>query len=316
MSTVNAGLDEPLDEAPRVRRHELLHLLGTAIRTPRGAVGATLALLIVAFAVIGPFVAPKSPTAIGVVVPFQGPTGAAPLGGDVLGRDVLSRVLAGGWQILLIAFLATAVGIVFGTILGMVAAYQPGWRDGLIMRGVDVLLAFPQLVFALLLISVIGNHLWLVVVAVGLSHAPQVARVIRSTALDVSERDYVRAVAVMGVRPSKVMRTEILPNLISPLMVETGLRLTYSIVIIAGLAFLGFGFQPPHPTWGYMVRENEIGVTQNPWGVVAPAALIALLTIGINTFTDAVARVALGVDRAETLVVTERSGLSEAVAGE
>jgi peptide/nickel transport system permease protein len=316
MTTVNGELNEPAEVAPRVRRHELAHLLASAVRTPRGAVGAAVALFILALAVFGPFVAPNSSTAVAVVPPFQGPSSAAPLGGDVLGRDVLSRVLAGGWEILLIAFLATALGIVLGTVLGMVAAYQPGWRDGLIMRGVDVLLAFPQLVFALLLISVLGNHLWLVVLAVGLSHAPQVARVIRSTALDVSERDYVRAVAAMGVRPSKVMRTEILPNLISPLMVETGLRMTYSIVIIAGLSFLGFGFQPPDPTWGYMVRENEIGVTQNPWGVVAPAALIALLTIGINTFTDAIARVALGVDRAETLVVTEHSGLSEAVPGE
>jgi peptide/nickel transport system permease protein len=274
-----------------------------------------VALLVVGIAVVGPFLAPDSPNAIGLAVPFGTPSGAAPLGTDVLGRDVLSRVLAGGWELLLVALLATMVGIVVGTAAGMVAAYRPGWRDGVIMRGVDVLLAFPQLVFALLLISVLGNHLWLVVIAVGLSHAPQVARVIRSTALDVAERDYVRAVAVMGVRPSKVIRTEILPNLISPLMVETGLRLTYSIVIIAGLAFLGFGFQPPNPTWGYMVRENEIGVTSNMWGVVAPAVLIALLTIGINTFTDAVARVALGVDRAETIAVTEHIGQSEAVAG-
>jgi peptide/nickel transport system permease protein len=312
MSAVTSDLGSTVEQVARVRRHEWLHLVGNALRTPRGAVGAGLASLIVGLAVIGPFVEPNSPNAIGIAIPFSGPSRAAPLGADTLGRDVLSRVLGGGWELLLVALLATTVGIVVGTIAGMVAAYQPGWRDGLIMRGVDVLLAFPPLVFALLIISVLGSHLWLVVIAVGLSHAPQVARVIRSTALDVSERDYVRAVAVMGVRPTKVMRTEILPNLISPLMVETGLRLTYSIVLIAGLSFLGFGFQPPNPTWGYMVRENEIGITSNPWGVVAPAVLIALLTIGINTFTDAVARVALGVDRAETLAVTEHVGESEA----
>ncbi len=165
------------------------------------------------------------------------------------------------------------------------------------MRCVDVLLAFPQLVFALLLVSIIGPKLWLITVAVGLSHAPAVARVLRSATLDISERDYVKLVEIQGVKPAKVMFSEILPNLVSPLMVEAGLRLTYSIVIIAGLAFLGFGQAPPAPNWGYMINENRIGVEANPLSVVVPAALIALLTIGTNTFTDAVARVTIGVER-------------------
>ena len=166
------------------------------------------------------------------------------------------------------------------------------------MRTVDVLLAFPQLVFALLLVSIIGPKLWLIVIAVGFSHAPAVARVLRAAALDISERDYVKSVELQGVKRAKVMWSEILPNLVSPLMVETGLRLTYSIVTMAGLAFLGFGQPPPAPNWGYMIQENLLGLQTNPWGVVVPVALIALLTIGTNTFTDAVARVAMGVDAA------------------
>ncbi len=290
---------------PRSQRLEWLRVLRDAARTPRGAFGLSATMIVVAIAAIGPFVTPYDPNQVGVVAPFAQPSSVAKLGGDILGRDVLSRVLAGGWQLLLLAALATALGVVLGTAAGMAAAYFPGWRDNVVMRGVDVLLAFPQLVFALLLISVLGNHLSLVVFAVGLSHAPQVARVIRSTALDVAERDYVRSVAIMGVRPSKVMAKEILPNLVSPLMVETGLRMTYSIIIMAGLAFLGFGFQPPNPTWGFMIRENQIGVTLNLWGVVAPIIPLALLTIGVNTFTDAVTRVTLGVERAETTAVTE-----------
>ena len=123
------------------------------------------------------------------------------------------------------------------------------------------------------------------------------ARVIRSATLDISERDYVKAVELQGMRPAKVMTSEILPNLISPLMVEAGLRLTYSIVIMAGLAFLGFGQPPPAANWGLMINENRIGLVANPWAVIVPAVLIALLTIGTNTFTDAIARVAIGVDR-------------------
>jgi peptide/nickel transport system permease protein len=121
--------------------------------------------------------------------------------------------------------------------------------------------------------------------------------VLRSATLDISEQDYVKAVELQGVRPARVMMREIMPNLISPLMVEIGLRLTYSIIIMAGLAFLGFGQPPPTPNWGTMINENRIGLSLNPWAVIVPALLIALLTIGTNTFTDAVARVAIGVER-------------------
>jgi peptide/nickel transport system permease protein len=165
------------------------------------------------------------------------------------------------------------------------------------MRTVDVILAFPQIVFALLLVSIVGPKLWLIVLAVGFSHAPQVARVMRSSALEVSERDFVKASELVGTPRRRIMTREILPNLISPLMVEAGLRLTYSIVIIAGLAFLGFGQTPPAANWGTMINENRAGLVLNPWAVVIPALLIALLTIGTNTFTDAVARVSIGIDR-------------------
>jgi peptide/nickel transport system permease protein len=195
------------------------------------------------------------------------------------------------------AVLATMFGMIVGTAAGISAAYLRGKADPIIMRTVDILLAFPPLVFALLLVSLVGPKLWLIVVAVGFTHAPQVARVVRSATLDISERDFVKAVELQGVKPSKIMRNEILPNLISPLMVEIGLRLTYSIVLMAGLNFLGFGQPPPTPNWGYMVQENRLGLQANPWGVIVPAVLISLLTVGVNTYTDAVARVTIGIGR-------------------
>jgi len=272
-----------------------MHVLGAVIRTRRGAVGLSLAGSVVLVAVIGPFVAPYSPNAL-VTVPFAPPSGQYLLGSDTLGRDVLSRILAGGWELLLMALAATAFGVLLGAVAGIAAAYLRGRVDGLIMRTVDVFLAFPQLVFALLLVSIIGPKIWLIIVAVGFTHAPAVARVLRSAALEISERDYVKSIELQGVRPAKVMSSEILPNLVSPLMVESGLRFTYSIVMMAGLAFLGFGLPPPSPNWGYMIQENRIGLSLNVWAVAAPAILIALLTIGTNTFTDAVARVAIGVE--------------------
>lgn len=277
-------------------RHPWLSAAWQAARTPRGVVGLSLTGLIVLIAIIGPFVTPDSPDAL-LTLTFARPSSQVPLGSDFLGRDVLSRVLDGGWALLLMAAVATALGIVAGAAAGISAAYLRGRSDGLIMRTVDVILAFPQLVFALLLVSVLGPQLWLIVLAVGLSHAPQVARVIRSATLDISERDYVKVAELQGMRPRKVMTSEILPNLVSPLTVETGLRLTYSIVIMAGLSFLGFGQQPPAANWGLMINENRTGLPLNPWAVIIPAALIALLTIGTNTFTDAFARVTIGIDR-------------------
>jgi len=296
MAVPGTPIDAPPPGIARLRRHEWLSVLSRAVRTRRGTVGLSLMALVVAIAVVGPFIAPNSPTEF-VTAPFSGPAPGTPLGGDALGRDVLSRVLAGGWLILLMAAAATLFGVGAGAAAGISAAYLRGWADALIMRSVDVVLAFPSLVFALLLVSIIGPKLWLIVLAVGFSHAPQVARVLRSSTLDISERDFVKAVELQGVKPRLIMAREILPSLITPLTVEAGLRLTYSIIIVAGLSFLGFGQPPPAPNWGLMINENRIGLQLNPWGVVVPAALIAVLTIGTNTFSDAVARVALGVGR-------------------
>jgi len=277
-------------------RHPWLSTAWRAARTLRGVVGLSLSGSIVLIAIIGPFVTPDPPDAL-LTLTFAKPSSHFPLGSDFLGRDVLSRVLDGGWVLLVMAALATALGIIAGAAAGISAAYLRGRSDALIMRTVDVILAFPQLVFALLLLSVLGPQLWLIVLAVGLSHAPQVARVIRSATLNISERDYVKVAELQGMRPRRIMTSEILPNLVSPLTVETGLRLTYSIVIMAGLSFLGFGQQPPAANWGLMINENRTGLPLNPWAVIVPAALIALLTIGTNTFTDAFARVAIGIDR-------------------
>jgi peptide/nickel transport system permease protein len=274
----------------------MIRNLLAAARTPRGAIGLIMAAVVVLTAAVGPLAAPYAPAAP-LTLAFGKPGGQYLLGGDYLGRDVLSRVLDGGWVLLVMAVCATALGMVGGALLGISAAYLRGVSDGFIMRVVDVILSFPQVVFALLLLSLLGPKLWLITLAVGVSHAPQTARVLRSATLDISERDFVKVAELQGMRPLKVMAKEILPNLVSPLMVEAGLRLTYSITIIAGLAFLGFGQPPPAPSWGTMIYENRSGLSLNPWAVIVPAALIAVLTIGINTFTDSFARVAIGVDR-------------------
>jgi peptide/nickel transport system permease protein len=288
-------------------------VLLAALRTRRGKIGAILALIVLTIAFLGPLVPGQSPTAF-AAPPFSEPgvNGAGLLGTDVLGRSVAARVLHGGHSLMLLAIASTTLAVVLGAVLGVIAAYRRGFVEGLLMRGVDVVLAIPQLVFVLLLMSVIGPKWWLLIIAVGLAQAPQTARVMHAAAQSVCERDFVHAIAVWGVPPRTVIRRHVMPNLTTPLMVEAGLRLSYSIVLIAGLSFLGLGTQPPAPDWGVMVNENRLGLTSNFWGVIAPALLLAVLAIGTNTFADAVARANLGEERGEETVISSALGeLSE-----
>lgn len=282
-------------------------VLAGALRSSRGRVAAAILLIVLTVAVIGPFVAPYSATEV-VTATFNKPGAGHLVGGDNLGRDVLSRVLHGGWVLILLAFAATAIGLAVGAIGGLLAAYVGGKTDAVIMRIVDVVLALPQIIFALLLLSVVGPKIWLLVVAVGLSHAPQVARVVYAAAQDVTERDFVKVAQLWGMPPLKVVTTEILPNLTTPLMVEAGLRMSYSVIMISGLSFLGFGRQPPAADWGLMINENRLGLYTNPWCMALPALLIALLAVGINMFTDAIARASLGDERGEDAVLTSSLG--------
>jgi peptide/nickel transport system permease protein len=261
-----------------------------ALRSRRGRIGAALTLFVIAVAFLGPLFSSTSPTELATTPYAAAGDGGGVLGGDALGRDVLARVLNGGWRLLLLAGAATALAVVLGTAAGVVAAYRGGWVDSVIMRSVDVVLGIPQLVFVLMLLSVIGPKTWLVILGVGLSQAPQVARVLRAAAQDVSERDYVKAVAAWGVPPRTVIGRHVVPSLITPLMVEIGLRLSFSIILVAGLSFLGLGTQPPTPDWGVMINENRLGLASNLWGVLAPSILLGTLAVGTNTLSDAIAR--------------------------
>lgn len=211
-------------------------------------------------------------------------------GTDNLGRDVFSRFLAGGLKLLAFSALATLLGMVLGVIAGMVAAYAGGKLDAFIMRGNDVLLAIPQLVFALLAVTVLGPKGWVLVTVIGITHAPRIARVTRSATVSVISEDYVRASEMYAVPKWRILASDVLPNITGPLMVELGLRMTYSIGAVASLSFLGMGMQPPAADWGLMINENRIALAVEPWGVILPVIAIAVLTVGINLLTDSLAR--------------------------
>jgi peptide/nickel transport system permease protein len=270
-------------------------LLRSALGLWRTRIGLVIVLVLVGIAVIGPYFAPHSPTAF-VGQPNTRPSNLL-FGTDHIGQDVWSRFLWGGGQLLAVAAIATVVGLVLGVLVGLVAAYSRNYLDDVLMRIMDIILAFPQIMLALVAITTLGAKSWLIVLAVGLTTMPRVARVARGAAQPVVERDFVAAAEALGVSRPRILLGEILPNILSPLMVEASLRLTYAIGLIAALAFLGFSTDPNGANWGTMIQENQLALVSQPWGVVLPIAAIAALTIGTSLVGDGISRAAIGIDR-------------------
>jgi peptide/nickel transport system permease protein len=289
-----AATELEIPAAPR-RHRPWVALTAAAWRQGRTKVGLVLLLLVVGVALVGPFFAPYSPTEF-TGLPFAPRSSDALFGTDALGRDVLSRFLWGGRSVLALSVLATAIGVVFGTIIGLVAAYSRGYLDDVLMRSMDVVLSFPQLVFALVLAATVGPQLWLLVLAVGLTTVPRVARITRGVAAEVVERDFIRAVEAIGEPRRRILLGDVLPNITGPLVVETSLRLSFNIAVVAGLSFLGFGIQPPSADWGLMINENRNGLTLQPWPVILPVVAIGLLTIATSLIGDGFARALAGIE--------------------
>jgi peptide/nickel transport system permease protein len=285
-----------VDAVPPLQRRPLVVLGRRAWRQGRTKAGVAIVLLLLGITLIGPLFAPHEPTEF-VGAPFGGRTSDARFGTDYLGHDVLTRFLWGGRSILALSLAATAIGLVTGVAVGLVAAYARSFLDDVLMRGMDVILAFPSIVLGLVAVATVGPKLWLIVLAVGITTMPRVARVTRGASLEIVERDFVRAAEAIGVKHRRILFSEILPNITSPLMVEASLRLTYAIGLIAGLSFLGFGVQQPNADWGLMINENRQALTIQPWGVVLPVVAIALLTVGTSLIGDGVSRASAGIDR-------------------
>ena len=254
-----------------------------------GRIGAVLLVLLAGVALAGPLLAPHSATdTIGIPGLPRGP--GAPLGLDFLGRDVLSRVLYGGRSTLLLGGAATVLTYLVGVPAGLVAGYSRTLLDPLIMRGVDVVLSFPALLIMLLAVTAFGNGPVVLVGSAALVLFPGVARIVRTATAEEATRDYVEAAMARGERPAAVVRREILPNIVPPLVADLGIRFSWSIILIASVNFLGLGLRPPTADWGLMVSENRSIFATNPLAVLAPAAMLALLIIGVNLVGDAYVR--------------------------
>ena len=258
-------------------------------RTGSGRVGVTATLLLLALILIGPLVAPHDPAAI-VGIPLQRPGSGFLLGTDGLGRDVLSRVLWGGRSIIALSVVATGLAYLVGLAIGLVAGYTRSLLDPVLMRGMDVLLAVPPLLFLLVLATGAGHSVVVLVLGVATVHVPSIARIVRAATQSVVVRGYVEAAVARGERTHSILAREILPNVLGTMLADAGIRLTGSILILASVNFLGLGLQPPRADWALMISENRGGITLQPWAVAAPALLIAFLTVAVNLVADAIAR--------------------------
>jgi peptide/nickel transport system permease protein len=253
-------------------------------------IGAALLAIVLAVALLGPWIAPKDPTAL-VGTPYAPPEPGAWLGYDYLGRDVWSRLLAGGLSVFWMSIAASVIALVLGTAIGMVSAFRKGWLDHGIVWSTDVLFAFPDLILVLLIVTMLGRAPWLIVLLVALAFLPGVTRLSRGVALGIVEQEYVDSARMMGFSPVHILLRDVLPNMVTPLLVQFGVMLTWAIAMLSGLSFLGYGVAPPAADWGLMINENRAGLIGQPWSVLAPVALIALFALGTNLIAEGIGRI-------------------------
>jgi len=248
-------------------------------------IGIFIVLVNFAVALSAPVIAPYEETAvIGDV--WENASSHALLGTDHLGRDLLTRMIYGARNTIALAFLTTAISFLLGTSLGFIAATRGGWIDQILSRIIDILMAFPTLIFALMILSVLGSSIPVLIFTIALLDSTRVYRLSRAVAMDIEVMDFVEAARLRGERMWWIMRHEILPNAMPPLVAEFGLRFCFVFLFIASLSFLGLGLQPPLADWGGMVRENGSAITFGIYIPLIPAAAIAVLTIGVNLIVD------------------------------
>ena len=258
-------------------------------------IGALMLLAHLIVAVSGPFWAPYGYSQMGAGIPLSGISWRNPLGVDQLGRDVFSRVVHGSPIVIALSLSATFLGLVVGATIGLFSGYVGGWVDLVIQRLLEALISIPFLVLALIAISAAGveasGNPVLVVLVVALVYAPRIARIARATAIDIATRDHVTVARLRGETAWSVMRRELLPNASGVLLVEFALRAGYAPVLIGSLGFLGFGMMPPTPEWGLMISENRAMLLVSPVTVLGPGLALASLVVGLNLFTEGLARV-------------------------
>jgi peptide/nickel transport system permease protein len=252
------------------------------LRDPLGALGLALVLLFVLGAVLAPLVAPYEPNALDIRARLQGPSLAHVLGTDNLGRDVFSRVLFGGRIALTVALTAVGLSLALGLALGLIAGYGPRWLDNLLLVLFDSVRAFPVIMFALAVITVVGPSLATVIAVVVATSIPAYARVARTQTLALRHTEFILAERSLGAGTPRVLLVHVLPNVIGPLLILASMEVPVVITIEAGLSFLGLGVRPPAPSWGNILNDGYAFIRNTPWLVIAGGLPVVLTTLGFT----------------------------------
>ncbi|MCT8139335.1 ABC transporter permease subunit [Anaerobacillus sp. CMMVII] len=248
--------------------------------------GAFIVLIFITLAILAPYIAPHDPLDIQMAKKLQTPSAEHWLGTDDKGRDILSRILIGARISLTVGIVSTIIGAFVGVILGIVAGYYGRWIDSLIMRICDVLLAFPGILLALAIVSVLGASTMNVILAVAFFAIPSFARIVRGSTLSVKKLEYIDAIRAMGSSDLRIIFKHILPNIVSPIIVQATLYIASAIITASALSFLGMGTQPPTPEWGMMLSQGRSYIAQAPHLTLFPGLVILLVVIGFNLFGD------------------------------
>ncbi len=229
---------------------------------------------------------PRDPLEMSIGGRLEGPSAAHPLGTDQFGRDILSRIMTGAITSILVGVIAVAIGMLIGVLFGMLSGYFGGWLDEGFMRLIDAVQGFPAILSALLLTAVFRPSVTISMVAIGIAFLPIFARLTRASFLEFRDRDFVLAARALGAGDGALIRRHILPNTLPPLIVQATISFPVAILAEAGLSYLGLGTQPPHPSWGLMLKEAQAFLGLNPWYAVFPGSAIALTVLGLNLLGD------------------------------
>ncbi len=253
----------------------------------RNVMAGSLALLaVIALVVLAPVISPYEPTQQFRRHRLEPPSADFLLGTDNLGRDILTRILYGGQVSLQVGIVSVAIGATLGTLLGLLAGYLGGWADVLIMRFIDMMLAFPGILLALVIIAVLGRNLQNVMIAVGLSSIPVYTRVVRGSTLALKQVDFIVAAQALGGSSARIMARHILPNVLAPIIVVATNGVAGAIIAGAALSFLGLGQQPPDPEWGLMLNEGREFIRVAAWVTTYPGLAIMVTVLSINLLGD------------------------------
>ena len=263
------------------------YVLRKLLRHRSATIGASIILFFIIVAIFAPLIATHDPRHANIAERLKDSSGTYYLGTDGVGRDIFSRVVHGTRISLKVGLIAMSFSIGFGTFFGAIAGYYGGRLDNLIMRVMDMMLAMPSILLAMVIVTILGQSLTNAIIAVSIVYIPQYARILRAAVLKVRELDYVVAAKVIGASNSRILLTTVLPNCIAPLIVQATLGIGAAILDAAGLSFLGLGAEIGEPEWGAMLNENRKFIRRAPLAVTAPGIAIFLIVLGFNLLGDA-----------------------------